>query len=102
MSESRFAPPGTRRGRPRGQQDQGDPHKNAGQALDVFSFNRPPSVAGDYSPLANNGEPWQAQADQHGGWKPGPAFAPDSLTNEELGWKTMWLDQRIQWDGAIY
>jgi iron complex outermembrane receptor protein len=30
------------------------------------------------------------------------AFAPDSLINNELGWKTRWLDQRIHWDGAIY
>jgi iron complex outermembrane recepter protein len=29
-------------------------------------------------------------------------FAPDSLTNNELGWKTMWLNHRIQWDGAVY
>ena len=30
------------------------------------------------------------------------AFAPDNLTNNELGWKTMWMDRRIQWNGAIY
>jgi iron complex outermembrane receptor protein len=30
------------------------------------------------------------------------AFAPDSLTNNELGWKTMWMDRRIQFNGAIY
>ena len=24
------------------------------------------------------------------------------LTNNELGWKTTWLDRRVQWDGAIY
>jgi iron complex outermembrane receptor protein len=29
-------------------------------------------------------------------------IAPDSLSNNELGWKTMWLDRRIQWNGAIY
>jgi outer membrane receptor for monomeric catechols len=29
-------------------------------------------------------------------------FAPDTLTNNELGWKTIWMDRRIQWDGAIY
>ena len=30
------------------------------------------------------------------------AFAPDNLTNNELGWKTMWMDRRVQWNGAIY
>ena len=30
------------------------------------------------------------------------AFAPDTLTNNEFGWKTMWMDRRVQWDGAIY
>jgi outer membrane receptor protein involved in Fe transport len=30
------------------------------------------------------------------------AFAPDNVTNNELGWKTMWRDRRIQWNGAIY
>jgi outer membrane receptor for monomeric catechols len=29
-------------------------------------------------------------------------FAPDSLTNNELGWKTLWMDRRIQWNGALY
>ena len=29
-------------------------------------------------------------------------FAPDSLTNNEFGWKTTWMDRRIQWNGAIY
>jgi len=30
------------------------------------------------------------------------AFAPDSLTNTELGWKTEFLDHRIQVNGAVY
>ncbi len=38
----------------------------------------------------------------HGGWVAPLAFAPDNLTNNELGWKTMWMDRRIQWNGAIY
>jgi len=29
-------------------------------------------------------------------------FKPDVLTNNEIGWKTEWLDHRIQFNGAIY
>jgi iron complex outermembrane receptor protein len=65
-------------------------------------FNRAPYAAVFNSPLAANGEPSQAQADKHGGWVSPLAFAPDSLTNNELGWKTMWMERRIQWNGAIY
>ncbi len=36
----------------------------------------------------NNGAPLQYQ--------------PDTLTNYELGWKTMWLDNHLLWDGAVY
>ena len=45
---------------------------------------------------------WQQQAREHGGWVPPLDYAPDTLTNNEVGWKTMWLEHRIQWDGAIY
>jgi len=31
-----------------------------------------------------------------------PAYAPDTLTNTELGWKTEWFDHRFQFNGAIY
>jgi outer membrane receptor protein involved in Fe transport len=54
------------------------------------------------SPLSAGHFDWQTQANKHGSWKPPLTLAPDSLTNNELGWKTMWLDRRIQWDGAIY
>jgi iron complex outermembrane recepter protein len=30
------------------------------------------------------------------------AFTSDNLTNNELGWKTEFLDHRLQWNGAIY
>jgi iron complex outermembrane receptor protein len=30
------------------------------------------------------------------------AFAPDTLVNNELGWKTEWLDHRLQFNGATY
>jgi iron complex outermembrane recepter protein len=29
-------------------------------------------------------------------------FAPDSLTNNELGWKTEWLGHHLQFNGALY
>jgi len=27
------------------------------------------------------------------------AFKPDVLTNYEIGWKTLWLDHRVQFNG---
>jgi outer membrane receptor protein involved in Fe transport len=38
----------------------------------------------------------------YGIYKPPLAYAPDTLINNELGWKTEWLDHRIQWNGAAY
>jgi outer membrane receptor protein involved in Fe transport len=29
-------------------------------------------------------------------------YGSDSLTNNEVGWKTEWLDHRFQWNGAVY
>jgi iron complex outermembrane receptor protein len=29
-------------------------------------------------------------------------FAPDTLTNNEIGWKTEWLERRLQFNGAVY
>ena len=29
-------------------------------------------------------------------------YAPDTLTNNEVGWKTEWLDRRLQINGAVY
>jgi iron complex outermembrane recepter protein len=54
------------------------------------------------SPLKAGPFQWQAQARAHRGWQPPLDFAPDDLTNNELGWKTLWMNQRIQWNGAIY
>jgi outer membrane receptor protein involved in Fe transport len=54
------------------------------------------------SPLSQGSNPWQAQANRYGTWTAPLEFAPDTLTNNELGWKTIWLDHRIQWDGTIY
>jgi len=30
------------------------------------------------------------------------AYHSDSLTNSEVGWKTEWFDQHVQWNGAVY
>ena len=30
------------------------------------------------------------------------AYASDDLTNNEIGWKTEFLDHRLQWNGAVY
>ena len=29
-------------------------------------------------------------------------FKPDNLINKEIGWKTQWLDNRLQFNGAVY
>jgi outer membrane receptor protein involved in Fe transport len=64
-------------------------------------FNRSLTFPG-YSPLYPGTFDWQEQARRHGGWTPSLAFAPDNLTNNEVGWKTSWLDQRLHWSGAVY
>ncbi|HYK99749.1 MAG TPA: TonB-dependent receptor [Steroidobacteraceae bacterium] len=35
-------------------------------------------------------------------WAPPISYAPDTLTNNEIGWKTEWLDHHLQWNGAVY
>jgi len=30
------------------------------------------------------------------------SYAPDSLTNNEIGWKTEWFDHRLQLNGSVY
>jgi iron complex outermembrane recepter protein len=71
------------------------------QGFRAGGFNRTTSC-GCGSPFTPGPGWWQAQANMHRGWYPDLAFAPDTVTNNELGWKTMWLDRRVQWDGAIY
>jgi iron complex outermembrane receptor protein len=52
-------------------------------------FNRAQAVIKSTSPLS-------------GIWQPPIAYDPDTLTNNELGWKTEWLDHRLQFNGALY
>ena len=37
-----------------------------------------------------------------GVWVPPIAYSPDTLTNNEIGWKSEWLDHRLQFNGAVY
>jgi len=69
------------------------------QGYRAGGFNRAPFAAEFNSPLAYGNN---MQATTQGGWVAPLAFAPDSLTNNELGWKIMWMDRRIHWNGAIY
>jgi iron complex outermembrane receptor protein len=72
------------------------------QGFRAGGFNRAPTAPAFTSPLAANGLANQAQAGKHGGWVSSVDFAPDNLANNELGWKTLWMDRRIQWNGALY
>jgi iron complex outermembrane recepter protein len=72
------------------------------QGFRAGGFNRSPFAQTAGSPLTSGPNPWQAQALQHGSYTPPIAYAPDDLTNNELGWKTRWLNARLQWDGDIY
>jgi outer membrane receptor protein involved in Fe transport len=64
-------------------------------------FNRGSGPPG-YSPLYPGSFSWQGQANSNGGWRAPLAFAPDGLANNEVGWKTRWLDRRLQWNGTLY
>ncbi len=64
-------------------------------------FNRGLGTSG-LSPLYPGPGSWQAQARSYGAWEPPTLFAPDILINNELGWKTSWFGQRLQWNGDIY
>jgi iron complex outermembrane receptor protein len=72
------------------------------QGFRAGGFNRAAFPAEFNSPLAPGSAPYQAQAREHKGWVSPLAYVPDTLTNNEFGWKTMWMDRRIQWNGAIY
>ena len=38
----------------------------------------------------------------YGLYTPPLAYGPDKLINNEIGWKTEWLNRRLQWNGALY
>jgi iron complex outermembrane receptor protein len=72
------------------------------QGYRAGGFNRAQYAAVFNSPLAPGLASNQAEARKNGGWVAPLDYAPDNLTNNEFGWKTMWMNGRIQWDGAIY
>jgi outer membrane receptor protein involved in Fe transport len=43
-----------------------------------------------------------ASSPLYGIFSPPLAYRPDTLTNNEVGWKTEWLGHRLQWNGAAY
>jgi iron complex outermembrane receptor protein len=64
-------------------------------------FNRGLQISSN-SPLAAGSESYQAQASLHRGWTLPLAYAPDNLTNTELGWRSNWLAGRLHWNGTLY
>jgi outer membrane receptor protein involved in Fe transport len=57
---------------------------------------------GSISPLAAGTAPYQAQASLHGGFTLPLAYAPDNVTNTEVGWHSNWLAGRVHWNGTLY
>jgi iron complex outermembrane recepter protein len=72
------------------------------QGYRAGGFNRGPTPPESSSALAPGLADYQTQAYKNGGWVAPVAYAPDTLVNNEVGWKTMWMNRRIQWNGAIY
>jgi iron complex outermembrane recepter protein len=72
------------------------------QGYRAGGFNRVAVEPESSSAFAAGSAPYQAQASSHGGWLGPLAYAPDTLINNEVGWKTMWMDRRLQWNGALY
>lgn len=64
-------------------------------------FNRNFGTPGG-SPLSAGRASYQAQATMNGGWNAPLAYGPDTLVNNELGWKTRWFDGPLEWNGALY
>ncbi len=71
------------------------------QGFRTGGFNRG-FVPGADSPLSPGNGSWQVQAKTHEGFAAPNDFAPDTVINNELGWKTSWFGQRLQWNGALY
>lgn len=65
-------------------------------------FNRGFAGPSVESPLYPGPADYQQQARLHRGWTPPISYAPDNLTNNEIGWKTSWLEQRMEWNGSLY
>jgi len=72
------------------------------QGFRAGTFNRSIFTPSGNSPLAPGNAPYQAQAQAHGGWMAPLSSAPDTLVNNEVGWKTSWRDDTLQLNGALY
>ena len=72
------------------------------QGFRAGTFNRGFFTPPNNSPLYPGTASYQAQAHEYGGWTAPLSSAPDTLINNEIGWKTSWRDDRLQWNGAIY
>ena len=59
------------------------------QGFRAGGFNRARSVIKPTSPI-------------YGLFTPPLAYGPDTLTNNEVGWKTEWFSRRMQFNGAVY
>jgi iron complex outermembrane receptor protein len=57
-------------------------------------FNRGAAFADHTGAAAVNNYQYTYQAPQ--------AYAPDTLVNNEIGWKTQWFDRRFEFNGAVY
>ena len=65
------------------------------QGYRAGGFNRSPTQPESGSAFSPGLAPYQAQANTHGGWVGSLGYAPDTLINNEVGWKTLWWDRRL-------
>jgi iron complex outermembrane recepter protein len=72
------------------------------QGYRAGGFNRASFAPEPNSPMHEGAGSWQSQTNANWGWTAPLSFGPDTLINNEIGWKTMWMDRRVQWNGAIY
>ena len=72
------------------------------QGFRAGTFNRSIFTPTGDSPLFPGTASYQAQAYAHRGWTAPLSSAPDTLVNNEIGWKTSWRGDTLQWNGAAY
>lgn len=72
------------------------------QGFRAGTFNRFFFLPTESSPLSPGDAPYQAQAHAHGGWTAPLSSAPDTLINNEFGWKSSWHADTLQWNGSVY
>ncbi len=72
------------------------------QGFRAGTFNRDFFIPAASSPLSPGSAPYQAQAHAHGGWAAPLSSVPDTLINNEVGWKSSWRQGTLQWNGSVY